>query len=219
MAVNVTDYFTKFQQEGLRRSSRARMPASNAMSKFRALGNEFADKPGTIPTFENLPTPTQLVEMSFGFATQMLEVRKAYTLKVAEMFVDAQKTAEATVKNTVNQANVQMNQAVAQAKTVQVSFPRERNKAARHSAGRLFSLRDRLLRGWVPLSAVLACGDDPGRTDDDGYRLRSAVLVGDRNVADAGAADQQRESRAGTPAWWATAYRSRSRSDWYSPSP
>ena len=33
------------------------------------------------------------------------------------MIAEAQKTAETTVKNTVAQANVQMNQAVAQAKT------------------------------------------------------------------------------------------------------
>ena len=67
------------------------------MSKFREFGNEFAEKPGTIPTFENMPSPTQLVEMSFGFASQMLEIRKAYTLKVAEMLVEAQKQAEANV--------------------------------------------------------------------------------------------------------------------------
>ena len=85
-----------------------------------------------------MPTPTQLVELSFGFASQFLELRKAYTLKVAEMIAEASKTAETAVKNAqiFAQANVQMNQAIAQAKTSRVSFPRNGNKAARHAPGR-----------------------------------------------------------------------------------
>jgi hypothetical protein len=119
MAVNVIDFINKIQEEGLTTLKQTQDASLAAMGNFRKIGNELSSeaKPGTIPTFENLPTPTQLVELSFGFATQLLEVRKAYTLKVAEMIAEAQKTAEATVKNTVNQANVQMNQAVAQVKT------------------------------------------------------------------------------------------------------
>jgi hypothetical protein len=115
MAVNVVDFINKIQEEGLTTLKQTQEASLAAMGNFRKLGNEFAsDKPGTLPTFENLPTPTQLVELSFGFASQLLEVRKAYTLKVAEMIAEAQKTAETTVKNTVAQANVQMNQANAQ---------------------------------------------------------------------------------------------------------
>lgn len=119
MAVNVVDFINKIQEEGLTTLKQTQDASLAAMGNFRKLGNELTaeSKPGTIPTFENLPTPTQLVELSFGFATQILEVRKAYTLKVAEMIAEAQKTAEATVKNTVNQANSQMNQAVAQVKS------------------------------------------------------------------------------------------------------
>ena len=39
------------------------------------------EKPGTMPVFENIPSPTQFVELSFGFASQLLELRKAYTLR------------------------------------------------------------------------------------------------------------------------------------------
>ncbi len=98
MAVNVTEYFTKVQQEGLATLKQSQDASLAAFEKFRALGKEFSEKPGTVPTFENLPNPTQLVEMSFGFAAQLLELRKAYTLKIAEMFVETQKQAEATVK-------------------------------------------------------------------------------------------------------------------------
>jgi hypothetical protein len=115
MAVNVVDFINKIQEEGLTTLKQTQEASLAAMGNFRKFGNELSEKPGTIPTFENMPTPTQLVELSFGFASQFLEVRKAYTLKVAELIAEAQKTAETTVKNTVAQANVQMNQSVAQA--------------------------------------------------------------------------------------------------------
>ena len=98
MAVNVTDYFTKMQQEGLATLKQTQDATISALEKFRTMGKEFSEKPGTMPTFENLPSPTQLVEMSFGFAAQVLEIRKAYTLKMAEMLVETQKQAEASVK-------------------------------------------------------------------------------------------------------------------------
>ncbi|HEY1655901.1 MAG TPA: hypothetical protein VGF86_12390 [Candidatus Tumulicola sp.] len=98
MAVNVTDYFNKMQQEGLATLKQSQDATISAFEKFRAMGKEFSEKPGTLPTFENMPSPTQLVEMSFGFAAQVLELRKAYTLKIAEMLVETQKQAEATVK-------------------------------------------------------------------------------------------------------------------------
>lgn len=98
MAVNVTDYFTKVQQEGLATVKQTQDATIAALEKFRTFGKEFSEKPGTLPTFENLPSPTQLVEMSFGFAAQVLELRKAFTLKMAEMLVETQKQAEASVK-------------------------------------------------------------------------------------------------------------------------
>ncbi len=113
MAVNVVDFINKIQEEGLSTLKQTQEASLAAMGNLRKFGNELSEKPGTVPTFENMPTPTQLVELSFGFATQILEVRKAYQLKVAESIAEAQKTAETTVNNTVAQANVQMNQAVA----------------------------------------------------------------------------------------------------------
>jgi hypothetical protein len=117
MAVNVVDFINKIQEEGLTTLKQTQEASLAAMGDFRKFATELSDKPGTVPSFENMPTPTQLVELSFGFASQFLEVRKAYTLKVAEMIAEAQKTAESTVKNTVAQANVQMNQAVNASKT------------------------------------------------------------------------------------------------------
>ena len=102
MAINVTEYFTKFNQEGLEALKQTQDANVDALTKFRAIGKEFSVTPGTVPTFENVPSPMQFVEMSFGFATQFLELRKAYTLKVAQMFVDAQKQVESNLNQTTS---------------------------------------------------------------------------------------------------------------------
>jgi hypothetical protein len=60
---------------------------------------EKADSNGSV----TLPTPTQVVERAFAFTNQILETRKAYMLKLAELadetqkqFVDAAKHVTAT---------------------------------------------------------------------------------------------------------------------------
>jgi hypothetical protein len=102
MTVNVSEYMNKSQEEGLAAIKQTQDASLKAMSSFREFTQELNEKPGTMPTFENLPTPTQLVEMSFGFASQLLEMRKAYTMKIAEMMVDTQKRVEANVKSATN---------------------------------------------------------------------------------------------------------------------
>jgi hypothetical protein len=98
MAVNVAEYMNKFQQEGLEAIKETQNASLKAMSSFREFTKELGEKPGSTPAFENMPTPTQLVEMSFGFASQLLEMRKAFTLRIAEMLVETQKQAEANFK-------------------------------------------------------------------------------------------------------------------------
>lgn len=104
MAVNVTEFITKIQEESLKGLKQAQDQNIKAINDFRAFGKEFG-QPGTVPTFENLPTATQLVEMTFGFAAQALELRKAYTLKIAELIVETQKQAEAQVKAATTTVN------------------------------------------------------------------------------------------------------------------
>jgi hypothetical protein len=98
MAVNVSEYMNKFQEEGLAAIKQTQDASLNAIKSFREFTREMNEKPGTMPAFENVPSPTQLVELSFGFASQLLELRKAYTLRIAEMFVETQKQAEANFK-------------------------------------------------------------------------------------------------------------------------
>ena len=98
MTVNVTESINKFQEEGLAVFSRTQDASLEAIDSFREFTKEYNEKPGTLPNFENVPSPTQLVEMSFGFAGQLLEMRKAFTLQVAEMIADAQKQVQANIK-------------------------------------------------------------------------------------------------------------------------
>ena len=98
MSVNVVEYMTKLQDEGLEAIKQSQEASLAWMSSWREFTKEFSEKPGTVPTFENVPTPTQFVELSFGFANRWLELRKAFTLKVAEMVTESQKRAEANFK-------------------------------------------------------------------------------------------------------------------------
>jgi hypothetical protein len=109
MSVNVVEYFNKLQEEGLKTIKQSQDASLAAFAEFRSVSKELAEKPGTVPTFENLPTPTQLVELSFNFASQVLELRKAFTLKVAEMLVETQKQAEASMKAVTQPANKPVN--------------------------------------------------------------------------------------------------------------
>lgn len=98
MAVNVSEYMTKFQEESLAAIKETQDASLKAFKSFSEFGKEMAEKPGTVPAFENLPTPTQFVELSFGFASQILELRKAFALRVAEMMVETQKQNEINFK-------------------------------------------------------------------------------------------------------------------------
>jgi hypothetical protein len=108
MSVNVSEYMNKFQEDGLAAIKQTQDASLNAMKSFRAFSKEMTENPGSMPVLENIPTPTQLVELSFGFASQLLELRKAFTLKVAEMMVDAQKQAETNFKAATPAPNAPM---------------------------------------------------------------------------------------------------------------
>ncbi|HEX4013520.1 MAG TPA: hypothetical protein VHX17_06475 [Candidatus Cybelea sp.] len=104
MAVNVQEYMTKFQEEGLEAIKQSQDASLKAIRSFGEFTKELSEKPGTMPTFENMPSPTQWVEMSFGFASQLLEIRKNYTMKIAEMIAESQKNLQAKVQSNVNAA-------------------------------------------------------------------------------------------------------------------
>lgn len=110
MSVNVSEYMTKFQEESLAALKETQDASLKAMKSFTQFGKEFAQKPGTMPSFENMPSPTQFVELSFGFATQLLELRKAYALRVAEMMVETQKQTAEMTKQGIEMTKQQVNE-------------------------------------------------------------------------------------------------------------
>lgn len=105
MAVNVAEYMTKLQDESLSALKETQDASLKAIGSFRELAKEIAEKPGTVPAFENIPSPTQFVELSFGFAGQLLELRKSFALRFAQMLVETQKQTEASFKD-VNVATI-----------------------------------------------------------------------------------------------------------------
>jgi hypothetical protein len=118
MTVNVAEFVSKMQQDSLAAIKQGQDASTKAFDQFRSFGKELAEKPGTFPAFENIPSPTQFVEMSFGFAAQLLELRKQYALRLAEMFVESQKQAEATVKQATASVQPVQNGSVAATKPV-----------------------------------------------------------------------------------------------------
>jgi hypothetical protein len=110
MTVNVAENMNKFQKDSLEAIKETQDASLRAMQSFGEFAKEWSAKPGSVPSFENIPSPTQLVELTFGFAGALLEMRKNYTLKIAEMMVDAQKHVEARVEaNTNPNTNPNMN--------------------------------------------------------------------------------------------------------------
>jgi hypothetical protein len=106
MTVNIAESMNKFQKESLNAIKETQDASLRAFEQFGQFTKEWTSNPGTVPSFENLPSPTQLVEMSFGFAGAILEMRKNYTMKIAEMMVDAQNRVEANVNANTTVNNV-----------------------------------------------------------------------------------------------------------------
>ncbi|MGR4065508.1 MAG: hypothetical protein ACLQPV_08665 [Vulcanimicrobiaceae bacterium] len=91
MTVNVTDYINKIQEESLATLKQAQDANLAALAQVREFATHATENRGEMPSFTNVPTPAQMIERSFEFTNRMLDVRKSYMIKVAELFADAQK--------------------------------------------------------------------------------------------------------------------------------
>ena len=83
------DYLTKIQEDVLETIK----DAQEASLKSFAVP--------AFPKVEGFPTAAELIKQSFDFAEKFLEVRKEYTLKVAEMIEAAQKQAVDAARATI----------------------------------------------------------------------------------------------------------------------
>ncbi len=103
---NYTEFFEKLQGEflnGLKQAQDLNIKTLSTLSTLVASVPSIDAKDVTATT---LPTPSELVERSFAFTNQMLQTRKEYALKLAELateaqnqFTDAAKRVAETAKN------------------------------------------------------------------------------------------------------------------------
>ncbi len=103
---NYAEFFEKLQGEflnGLKAAQDLNIKTLSTISTFVASVPSIDAQDLTSTT---LPTPSELVERSFAFTKQMLETRKEYAIKLADLateaqtqFTDAAKRVAETVKN------------------------------------------------------------------------------------------------------------------------
>ena len=86
------DYLTKVQEDVLDTIKEAQDASLKSFASLRELAVNYPAAP-MAPKFDGFPTAAELIKQSFDFAERFLEVRKEYTLKVAELIEAAQKQA------------------------------------------------------------------------------------------------------------------------------
>ena len=88
-----TEFLTKTQDEILTAVKQAQENNVKAMTQFGDAIADYATRARTFPTNATLPTPSEMISTSFGFAAQLVELQKQYYVKIAETFASAQKKA------------------------------------------------------------------------------------------------------------------------------
>jgi hypothetical protein len=90
MTTDFAQTVAKMQDESLKMFKQAQDANLAACDQAREMFTQFA-KMDSVPTVENLPSPTKFVELSFDYANKFLELRKEYAMRVAELFTPAAK--------------------------------------------------------------------------------------------------------------------------------
>lgn len=95
------EFFEKAQTEFLNGLKQAQDLNLAALASLKDLATAVpsAEKTESNGTF-TLPTPTEVVERTFAFTNQILETRKSYVLKLAELADEAQKQFVEAAKRT-----------------------------------------------------------------------------------------------------------------------
>jgi hypothetical protein len=91
------EFFEKLQSEFLSSLKQAQEQNLKTLASF-------SDLAAAVPSFKvenlsaELPTPTAIVESAFNFTNEIIETRKEYMTKLAELATDAQKQFAETTK-------------------------------------------------------------------------------------------------------------------------
>ncbi|MBV8082684.1 MAG: hypothetical protein JO293_07300 [Candidatus Eremiobacteraeota bacterium] len=86
-----TEYIEKVQEDVLNQIKEAQDASLKSFASLREMAGSYPTSVSAMPKFEGFPTPSEVIEQTFDFAEKFLELRKAYTLKVAELVETAQK--------------------------------------------------------------------------------------------------------------------------------
>ncbi|MEO9262534.1 MAG: hypothetical protein ABI282_00425 [Candidatus Baltobacteraceae bacterium] len=95
---NYNDFFEKIQAEFLTNLKEAQDLNIKTLASMTSLVSSIPAVDATEATSTTLPTPSELVERSFAFTNQMLETRKEYMTKLAELATEAQTQFTQTAK-------------------------------------------------------------------------------------------------------------------------
>jgi hypothetical protein len=91
-----TEFVHKTQTEILNAVKAAQETNLKAMTSFGEALVEYANKAKSLASVGTLPTPAEMIETSFGFTAQLVELQKNYYVRVAETIAAAQKKATET---------------------------------------------------------------------------------------------------------------------------
>jgi hypothetical protein len=91
MTTTYADYLTKIQEDVLDTIKEAQDASLKSFASLRELGANYPTTVPAMPKIDGFPTASELIKQSFDFTEKFLEVRKEYTLKVAELIENAQK--------------------------------------------------------------------------------------------------------------------------------
>jgi len=85
------EFVTKTQTEILNAVKQAQETNLKAVTSFGEAIAEYANKAKSIASTTTLPSPAEMIESTFGFTTQLIELQKQYYVKFAEALATAQK--------------------------------------------------------------------------------------------------------------------------------
>lgn len=93
-----TEFFEKAQAEFLNSLKQAQQLNLNTLAAVSDLVSAVPSVDAKELNATQFPSPTQLVAQSFEFTNQLLETRKEYAIKLAELATEAQKQFSDTAK-------------------------------------------------------------------------------------------------------------------------
>lgn len=88
-----TEFVAKTQDEILNAVKQAQETNLKALSTFGDALAEYASKARSFASPASLPSPTDMITSTFGFAAQLIDLQKHYYVKIAESFASSQKKA------------------------------------------------------------------------------------------------------------------------------